>query len=77
MQQEILMGRLLIFIGVLLVLAGVIVLGLERIGLRPGHLPGDLAFRTRNVQVWFPLGTCIVISLLLSGLLYLLSRMRR
>lgn len=71
------MGRLLIGLGVLLVIAGLLVLGLERIGLGPGHMPGDLSYRGRNVQVWFPLGTCIVISLLLSGLLYLLSRMHR
>ena len=52
------------------------VLGLERIGLGLGRMPGDFAYRGRNVQVWFPLGTSVVVSLLLSGLLYLLSRMR-
>ena len=71
------MGRLLIGFGLLLLVVGMIVLGLERAGLRPGHMPGDMAYRGRNVQVWFPLGTSIVISLLLSGLLYLISRMRR
>lgn len=71
------MGRLLIGLGLLLVVVGLLVMGLQRIGLGPGHMPGDFAYRGRNVQVWFPLGTCIVISLLLSGLLYLLSRIRR
>ena len=71
------MGRLLIGLGLLLVVAGMVVLGLERIGLGPGRLPGDFAYRGRNVQVWFPLGTCIVISVVLSALLYLLTRMRR
>lgn len=71
------MGRLLIGVGLLLVVVGVVVLGLERMGLGPGHMPGDFAYRGRNVQVWFPLGTCIVISVVLSALLYLLSRMHR
>jgi hypothetical protein len=53
------------------------VLGLERAGLGFGRLPGDFAYRGRNVQVWFPLGTCIVISVLLSAVLYLLSKLHR
>lgn len=71
------MGRLLIGIGLLLVLAGVVVVLLERVGLGPGRMPGDFAYRGRNVQVWFPLGTSIVLSILLSAVLYFLSRMRR
>ncbi|HEY4011596.1 MAG TPA: DUF2905 family protein [Acidobacteriaceae bacterium] len=71
------MGRLLIGLGLLLVAAGIIVLGLHRIGLHPGHMPGDLTWRGRNVQVWFPLGTSIVLSILLSLILYFVSRMRR
>jgi hypothetical protein len=55
----------------------VIVLGLERVGMGPGRLPGDFVYRGRNTQVWFPLGTSIVLSLLLTGLLYLFSRFRR
>lgn len=71
------MGRVLIGVGVLLVVAGVVVLGLERVGIRPGHLPGDFAYRGRNVQVWFPLGTCILLSVLLSVVMYLFSKMHR
>jgi hypothetical protein len=71
------MGRILIGFGILLVVAGMIVLGLERVGLRPGHLPGDFAWRGRGVQVWFPLGTCIVLSILLSLVMYLLAKFHR
>lgn len=71
------MGKLLIGIGVALVVAGVVVLLLERIGLGAGHMPGDFAYRGRNVQVWFPLGTCIVLSILLSAALYLVSKLHR
>ena len=71
------MGRLLIALGVALVITGVMVLGLERAGLGLGRLPGDFAWRGRNVQVWFPLGTCIVLSVVLSVVFYLLSKLRR
>ena len=71
------MGKLLIGLGVALVLAGVVVLLLERIGLGPGHMPGDFAYRGRSVQVWFPLGTCIVLSIVLSAVLYLISKLHR
>jgi hypothetical protein len=70
-------GKLLIGLGVALVLAGVIVLLLERVGLGPGRMPGDFAWRGRNVQVWFPLGTCIALSILLSAALYLVSKFHR
>lgn len=71
------MGRLLIGLGLALVLLGMVFVVLERVGIRPGHLPGDFAYRGRNVQVWFPLGTSIVLSILLSVALYFISRMRR
>ncbi|HEV2577894.1 MAG TPA: DUF2905 domain-containing protein [Acidobacteriaceae bacterium] len=71
------MGKLLIGIGVALVVAGVVVLLLERVGLGPGRMPGDVVYRGRNVQVWFPLGTCIVLSILLSAALYLISKLHR
>jgi hypothetical protein len=70
-------GRLLIALGVALIVIGVVVLGLERAGLGLGRLPGDFAWRGRNAQVWFPLGTCIMLSVLLSAILYLLSKLHR
>ena len=71
------MGRLLIALGIALVVTGVVVLGLERAGLGLGRLPGDFAWRGRHVQVWFPLGTCIVLSVVLSAVFYLLSKLHR
>ena len=70
-------GRLLIALGVALVIAGLAVSLLERTGLGLGRLPGDFAWHGRNVQVWFPLGTCIVLSVLLSAVFYLLSKLHR
>jgi hypothetical protein len=42
-----------------------------------GRLPGDFAYTGKNASFYFPLGTCILISVVLTALLYLLSRFRR
>lgn len=49
----------------------------SRISLPLGRLPGDFSYRGRNVTFYFPLGTSLLISIVLSALLYLLTRFRR
>ena len=71
------MGRVLTGIGLLLVVAGLAVMGLERMGLPLGRLPGDLSYRGKHMQVFAPLGTSLLLSLLLSLILYALARFRR
>ena len=70
-------GRMLITAGCLLILAGLIFLVAGKFSLPLGRLPGDLNFRGRNWQVFIPLGTSIVISIVLSLVLYFLSHLRR
>lgn len=71
------LARLLVALGLVLLIAGGAVYVLGRLGIVFGHLPGDFAWRRRNVSVYFPLGTSLLLSLLLSLILYLLSRFRR
>jgi hypothetical protein len=71
------LARLLVKLGLLLLVVGGIVYLLGRMGVSFGRLPGDFAWRRRYVAVYFPLGTSILISLLLTLILYLLSRFRR
>ena len=66
------MQRLLIGIGLALVLAGIAWPLLSRIGL--GRLPGDIMVQRGTTSFYFPLATCIVISIVLSALMWLLSR---
>jgi len=75
MLQEI--GKATLGLGLLLVLVGAILILASRFGLPLGRLPGDVAYKGKHVSVYFPLGTSILISILLSGLLYLISRFRR
>lgn len=70
-------GKLLIFLGVLLVVAGAIVMLLSRANLPLGRLPGDIIYRGKNTRIYFPLATSLLLSVVLSIVLYLLSRWRR
>jgi hypothetical protein len=70
-------GKMLLGIGLLLVVIGAAILLASRIGLPLGRLPGDISYKGKNVSFYFPLGTSILISVVLSALLYLLSRFRR
>jgi hypothetical protein len=71
------LGRILIFLGLLLVVAGLVVLGLNRLNIPLGHLPGDLNWRGRGWSVSFPIVTCLVLSVLLSLLLWVVNHLRR
>ena len=71
------LGRLLIGVGLVLLIAGGLLLLLGRTGFPLGRLPGDISYRGRNLSVYFPLGTSILLSVLLSLVFYLLSRFRR
>ena len=64
------MARFLILLGVILVVLGLALLLLPRItGL--GRLPGDIIIKRENFTVYFPLGTCILVSLILSLIFWL------
>jgi hypothetical protein len=62
------LGRTLIAIGAILVVAGLLLI------LRIGRLPGDIVIRGRYSVFYFPLATCIVLSLVLSILAWMLNR---
>lgn len=64
-------GRLLLLFGLLLLLLGGLLLLLDKLG---GRLPGDLVLRGRNWTVYLPLGTSLLLSLLLSLLWWLFFR---
>lgn len=60
------MGRFLISAGILLLAAGVVVILAERAGIHLGKLPGDIHIQGRRGSFYFPVVTCVVISILLS-----------
>ncbi|MCG6953403.1 MAG: DUF2905 domain-containing protein [Betaproteobacteria bacterium] len=66
------MQRLLIAIGAVLLLAGIAWPWLAKLGL--GRLPGDIRIETENGFFYFPITTCIVISVVVSLVFWLLRR---
>lgn len=66
------MNRLLIILGLILVAAGLLWPWLTRLGL--GRLPGDIAIRTEHGGFYFPIVTCLVVSVVLSLIFWLLGR---
>ncbi len=67
------LGKLLILVGVLIVLAGLLLLVGDKVPWI-GRLPGDLIVKREKFTLYFPLTTCIVISILLTLLLALFRK---
>ena len=66
------MARWLIILGVVLVVAGLLWPWLSRLGI--GRLPGDIVIERENFRLYLPITTSILISLVLSLILWLLNR---
>jgi hypothetical protein len=71
------LGKAILGLGLLLTVIGAVLLLAGRFGLPLGRLPGDMAYRGKHVSVFFPLGTSILISIVLSILFYVFSHLRR
>ena len=71
------LGKGLILFGVVLVVAGIVLMALGRLNWPLGRLPGDIVYRGKNTTVYFPLATSILVSAVLSLLLYFVGGWRR
>ena len=71
------LGRTLVFVGGLLLVVGLVLILAGKINLPIGRLPGDIVIRGKNTTFYFPLMTCIVLSVILTLMLWVVSRMRR
>ena len=71
------LGKVLILFGVLLAVVGVVLVLAGRTHLPVGRLPGDIVYRGKHTTVYFPLMTCIVLSIVLSLVLYVINRFSR
>jgi hypothetical protein len=69
------MAKTLILLGAVLVVLGLILLLLQKTPFL-GKLPGDILVKRENFTFYFPLATSIVISIIVSLILYLVSRFR-
>ena len=70
-------GKLLIVLGAALLVAGIVLVVVARANLPLGRLPGDIVYRGKNSTFYFPLATSLLVSVVLSLVLYLVGRWRR
>jgi hypothetical protein len=70
-------GKALVLVGCVLAVVGLGMILLGRLNLPLGKLPGDIVYRGKWTTFYFPLATSVVVSLLLSILMYLVGRWRR
>ena len=71
------LGKTLIIIGAVLLIAGFLLIALGKTNLPLGRLPGDILYRGKHTTFYFPLATSILLSVVLSLLLYVISRWRK
>jgi len=70
-------GKAILAAGILLMVIGAVLILAAKTGLPFGRLPGDIAYRGKHFSVYIPLGTSILLSILLAAILYLWSRLHR
>jgi hypothetical protein len=70
------LGKLLLFFGLILVVAGLVLMVFGRMNIPLGRLPGDIVYRGKNTTFYFPLATSILLSVVLSVVLYFIGRLR-
>ncbi|MBZ5651614.1 MAG: DUF2905 domain-containing protein [Acidobacteriia bacterium] len=70
------LGKLLVLVGAVAILAGVALMLAERANIPLGRLPGDIVYRGKNTTFYFPLVTSILVSVVLSVVFYLIGRFR-
>jgi hypothetical protein len=71
------LGKLLVLLGGTIVIVGLALILVGRTNLPIGRLPGDIVYRGKNTTFYFPLATSIMVSVVLSVLLYMIGRMRK
>ena len=67
-------GKLILGLGCVLVVAGLLLMFLGKMNVPLGRLPGDFLIRGKNTTFYFPLATSIVLSVVLSLILYFVRR---
>ena len=69
------MGKWLIAVGIMIALLGALMILLGRLGLF--RLPGDLEFGSKHWRIYIPIASCILLSILLTLILWIINYLRR
>ncbi|HEX3741081.1 MAG TPA: DUF2905 domain-containing protein [Terriglobales bacterium] len=69
-------GKMLLFLGLVLAAVGLALVLLGRTNLPVGRLPGDIVYRGKNTIFYFPLATSILLSVVLSLIFYVIGKVK-
>jgi hypothetical protein len=71
------LGKILVVVGAVAIVLGLALMLLGRTNIPLGRLPGDIVYRGKNSTFYFSLATSILVSVVLSVVMYLIGRLRR
>jgi len=72
------LGKFAVVTGIALVVLGLLLMAGVRLGfLNLGRLPGDIAYKGRNVSFYFPVVTCLLISAIITAVMWVISYLRK
>lgn len=71
------LGKGLLILGLVIAAVGVFLLAGAKLPFRLGRLPGDISYHGRHTSFYFPIVTCIVISIVLTVIFWIFGGMRR
>jgi hypothetical protein len=71
------LGKTLLAVGIALVIAGIFLVSGAKLPFRLGRLPGDIAYQGRNGSFYFPIVTCILLSVALTLIMWIVNLFRR
>jgi hypothetical protein len=71
------LGKFLLVMAGIIAVLGLLLLFAGKLNLPLGRLPGDIIYRGKNTVIYFPLATSLLISIVLSLLLWLINRGRQ
>jgi hypothetical protein len=77
MEQMQQLGRLLLSIGAMFIVIGALLYFGQRLPFRLGRLPGDISYHGQHGTFYFPLVSCLVISIVISLIFWLINQLRR
>jgi hypothetical protein len=71
------LGRMLLILGAIIAIVGALLYFGARLPFRLGRLPGDIIHRSEHTTFYFPIVSCLFISIVLSAVLWFISNLRR
>lgn len=71
------LGRMMLVVGIVLVVIGGLLAFGAKLPFRFGRLPGDIVWQGKNTSFYFPIVTCILLSVVLSAVLWVIGQLRK